>query len=154
MTHTDGAIFLFSFRRWTRSLIFYIIQNNIFLSFNLPDYPDVSWKRSVPWIKIKMLHCDVRESNPGQLLGRQLCSPLYQHRIDGYNAQMFVSNAASCKRSTYYISIYHINTYLPKVYASIINKWQDTVQYSRFYEMLKIKRSLVIKWIMISNSCK
>ena len=25
--------------------------------------------------------CDVRESNPGQLLGRQLCSPLYQHRL-------------------------------------------------------------------------
>ena len=27
------------------------------------------------------LFCDVRESNPGQLLGRQLCSPLYQHRL-------------------------------------------------------------------------
>ena len=24
--------------------------------------------------------CDGRESNPGQLLGRQLCSPLYHHR--------------------------------------------------------------------------
>ena len=26
------------------------------------------------------LTCDGRESNPGQLLGRQLCSPLYHHR--------------------------------------------------------------------------
>ena len=25
--------------------------------------------------------CDVRESNPGQLLGRQLCSPLYHQRL-------------------------------------------------------------------------
>ena len=25
--------------------------------------------------------CDGRESNPGQLLGRQLCSPLYHHRL-------------------------------------------------------------------------
>ena len=131
MTHTDGAIFLFSFRRWTRSLIFYIIQNNIFLSFNLPDYPDVSWKRSVPWIKIKMLHCDVRESNPGQLLGRQLCSPLYQHRIDGYNAQMFVSNAASCKRSAYHIFIYHEITHLLNAQARNKDKWQYTIQYFR-----------------------
>ena len=27
-------------------------------------------------------HCDGWESNPGQLLGRQLCSPLYHHRSD------------------------------------------------------------------------
>ena len=32
--------------------------------------------------KIAIKSCDVRESNPGQLLGRQLCSPLYQHRSD------------------------------------------------------------------------
>ena len=57
-------------------------------------------------INYKMI-CDGRESNPGQLLGRQLCSPLYQHRIDGYDAQMFVSNAASSKQSTYKSFIYH-----------------------------------------------
>ena len=69
--------------------------------------------------------CDVRESNPGQLLGRQLCSPLYQHRIDGYDAQMFVSNAASCKRSTYHLYsgfIYHKITNLLKAHARNDNK--------------------------------
>ena len=29
----------------------------------------------------KVTFCDGRESNPGQLLGRQLCSPLYHHRM-------------------------------------------------------------------------
>ena len=30
--------------------------------------------------EVKTDACDGRESNPGQLLGRQLCSPLYHHR--------------------------------------------------------------------------
>ena len=30
--------------------------------------------------EVKTGACDGRESNPGQLLGRQLCSPLYHHR--------------------------------------------------------------------------
>ena len=30
--------------------------------------------------QVKTGACDGRESNPGQLLGRQLCSPLYHHR--------------------------------------------------------------------------
>ena len=32
--------------------------------------------------KTKECHCVGRESNPGQLLGRQLCSPLYHRRSD------------------------------------------------------------------------
>ena len=31
-------------------------------------------------VKMQKPYCDGRESNPGQLLGRQLCSPLYHHR--------------------------------------------------------------------------
>ena len=80
------------------------------------------------------MHCDVRESNPGQLLGRQLCSPLYQHRIDGYDAQMFVSNAASCKQSTYHTFIHHEITHLVKAQARNENKWQYTIQYFSFSE--------------------
>ena len=41
--------------------------------------------------------CDVRESNPGQLLGRQLCSPLYQHRIDKHE-QHFIQYCATIQR--------------------------------------------------------
>ena len=35
-----------------------------------------------PSVKHKKNECVGRESNPGQLLGRQLCSPLYHRRLD------------------------------------------------------------------------
>ena len=39
------------------------------------------WKKLI-FKEKKVCNCDGRESNPGQLLGRQLCSPLYHHRMN------------------------------------------------------------------------
>ena len=49
--------------------------------------------------------CDVRESNPGQLLGRQLCSPLYQHRIDKHE-QHFIQYCATIQRCVHVRYLY------------------------------------------------
>ena len=48
--------------------------------------------------------CDGRESNPGQLLGRQLCSPLYHHRwvmvrLGDCNAVDFLASRSVCSVS-------------------------------------------------------
>ena len=48
--------------------------------------------------------CDGRESNPGQLLGRQLCSPLYHHRwavvrLGDCNAVDFLTSRSVCSVS-------------------------------------------------------
>ena len=38
--------------------------------------------------------CVGRESNPGQLLGRQLCLPLYHRRLDRHGGQQFCENTS------------------------------------------------------------
>ena len=41
-------------------------------------------------------HCVGRESNPGQLLGRQLCSPLYNRRVDWLSFWQFCFHRSLC----------------------------------------------------------
>lgn len=44
------------------------------------------FKRIIIKIKKIMSKCDGRESNPDQLLGRQLCLPLHHHRTLGFHS--------------------------------------------------------------------
>lgn len=46
-------------------------------------YVDMMFERKIKKIMSK---CDGRESNPDQLLGRQLCSPLHHHRTLGMHS--------------------------------------------------------------------
>ncbi len=46
----------------------------------------------------RLQNCDGRESNPGQLLGRQLCLPLYHHRCDESRCQCFNEMLVSLRR--------------------------------------------------------
>ena len=56
------------------------------------------------------LCCIGRESNPGQLLGKQLCYPLYHQRIQG-TVQMFECSVAIYMGD---VELWHLSVILPE----------------------------------------